>query len=616
MPALPVDTNQIVITASRAPDTQAQTPASVTIIDSERIERLHEPLLPALLRLTPSVAVSTSGPSGSFTEVRIRGAEVNHTLLFIDGIRVNDPASGDFPRFELLNADVASRIEVVRGPQSALWGSEAIGGVIAINGVADKPGYGASAEGGSFGFFRGSAFGAFATDETALAGAVGWQRATGIDSLSGQGDTDGYRNLSARLRGAWKMAPSIELGASALTLAGRTEFDGFDPLTFAHTDTLDSSRNRLRAGRLWARFGDESSPWTGQVAGTLLGSSNRNFLADDEINRTRGTRRNIGAQLERRFETGPIAHRLIVAGELEREVFRARDTVFGGFSNQDRSREHQSLAGEWRAAAGRFSGDLAARRDWFSRFRNATSVRASLLARIGRGLSVAGSFGEGIAQPTFFDLFGFFPNNFLGNPSLNPESSRGFEGSIRFRRGAVGASLTAYRQRLHDEIIDVFDFGTGLFTAANRSDTSHRSGVEAELAWQPGNALRLSANYAYLNATQPDSAGLTEVHELRRPKHSGSVAADGASGRLSYGVSVAHIGKHSDQRDTFPFDRVGLRSYWLVGVRVAYAIRPGIELFARGSNLLDEDYQDVFGYRTEGRGIFTGVRLGGRRSSP
>jgi vitamin B12 transporter len=140
--------------------------------------------------------------------------------------------------------------------------------------------------------------------------------------------------------------------------------------------------------------------------------------------------------------------------------------------------------------------------------------------------------------------------------------------------------------------------------------------VEAELAWQPGNALRLSANYAYLNATQPDSAGLTEVHELRRPKHSGSVAADGASGRLSYGVSVAHIGKHSDQRDTFPFDRVGLRSYWLVGVRVAYAIRPGIELFARGSNLLDEDYQDVFGYRTEGRGIFTGVRLGGRRSSP
>ena len=142
MPALPIDTDQIVITASRAPEQEAQTPASVTIIDRERIEHLGEPLAPALLRLTPSVAVTTLGGSGLLTEVRIRGSEANHTLLFIDGIRANDPASGNTPRFELLNADLISRIEVVRGPQSALWGSEAIGGVIAVNGVDDAPGYG------------------------------------------------------------------------------------------------------------------------------------------------------------------------------------------------------------------------------------------------------------------------------------------------------------------------------------------------------------------------------------------------------------------------------------------------------------------------------------------
>ena len=97
----------------------------MVVIDSQSIERLGEPLVPSLLRLTPSVAVATSGPAGSLTEVRIRGAENNHTLLFIDGIRANDPATGNQPRFELLNADVASRVEVVRGPQSALWGSEA-----------------------------------------------------------------------------------------------------------------------------------------------------------------------------------------------------------------------------------------------------------------------------------------------------------------------------------------------------------------------------------------------------------------------------------------------------------------------------------------------------------
>src|SRR5438067_1119437 len=278
MPIMPIDTGQIVITASRAPEQEAQTPASVTIIDKKRIERLGDPLVSALLRLSPSIAVATSGPAGSLTEVRIRGAEANHTLLFVDGIRINDPAAGDQPRFELLNADIASRIEIVRGPQSALWGSEAIGGVIAINGVLDPRGYSAAGEGGSFGFARASGSAAIGSDRANLAGAVGWQRATGIDSFNGRGDKDGYRNLSGRLRGTLKPLANVEIGASAIALTGRTEFDGFDPATFAHTDTLDSSRNRLVAGRVWAKFGGDATPWSGQIGASLLNSSNKNYL--------------------------------------------------------------------------------------------------------------------------------------------------------------------------------------------------------------------------------------------------------------------------------------------------------------------------------------------------
>ena len=614
MPALPIDIDQIVITASRAPEEESRTPASVTIIDRQRIDRLGEPLLPGLLRLTSSVAVSTSGPSGSFTEVRIRGAEVNHSLLFIDGIRLNDPASGDFPRFELLNADVASRIELVRGPQSALWGSDAIGGVIAVNSIADTPGYGVSAEGGSFGFARASGFGAIASDRSSLAAAVGWQRATGIDSFDGQGDRDGYRNLSARVRGTWEPARSVEIGGSAIALGGRTEFDGFDPITFAHTDTLDSSRNRLRAGRLWVKLADVESPWSGEVAGTLVGSSNRNFLDEEPTNRTRGTRAGLAAQVERRFATGPIAHRLIAAAEIEREAFRGRGTVSGLSTDQDRTRSNKSLTGEWRADAGRFSGDLAVRRDWFNRFRDATNVRASLLARLGGGFSVAGSYAEGIAQPTFFDLYGFFPNDFVGNPSLKPESSRGFEASLRFRGDEVAASLSAYRQRLFDEVVTIFPPPTFLGTTLNLDSKSRRQGIEAGLDWKLGERLRFSANYSYLDATQPEAE--VRVRELRRPRHSGSVAVDGVTGRLSYGASLAYVGRHFDSRDVFPFDRVALGSYWLAGARVAYAIKPGVELFARGSNLLDQQYRDVFGYRTEGRGIFAGIRLADRQSSP
>ena len=609
--AAPIATDQIVITASRVPEKKADTPASVTVIDKERIVRLGEPLVPALLRLTPSAAVAVSGPAGSETDVRIRGAEANHTLLFVDGIKINDPAAGDAPRFELLNADLASRIEVVRGPESALWGSEAIGGVIAINGLPDAKGYSAAAEAGSFGFRRASASEAIASSTMSLSGALGWQRASGIDSFAGHGDKDGYRNISGRLRGSWKIASGVEAGAALLALTGRSEFDGFDPVTFAHTETLDSTRNALTAGRAWADVGDSDGPWSGQISASLLGSSNRNYLADAQINRTRGTRRNVTVQLEHRFSAGAIANTLVAAAGTERETFNARDTIYGGLSDQDRSRQHRSLTFEWRGETKQLSGDVAIRRDAFNRFRDTTALRASLLARLGRGFALAGSYSEGIAQPTFFDLYGFFPNDFLGNPSLKPESSRGFEGSLRYRRGAIAASLTGYRQRLHDEIVDVYDPATFLFSTANRTETSKRAGVEAEFAWDLSERLRLSANYSFLHATEPSAAAFTQVRELRRPKHSGSISLDGTEGRFTYGASLAYVGAHLDQRDAFPFDRVTLGSYWLAGARVGFAVRPGIELFARAANALNQHYEDVFGYRTEPRAIYAGLRLSG-----
>ena len=615
MPVTPIDTDQIVITASRAPAEEARTPASVTIIDQSRIERLGEPLLPALLRLTPSAAITAQGPTGLFTEVRIRGAENNHTLLFIDGIRANDPATGNFARFELLNADLVSRIEVVRGPQSALWGSEAIGGVIAVNGVADRPGHEGAVEAGSFGFWRGAASTSILSDDAAFAGAIGWQRATGVDSFRGDGDKDGYRNLSGRLRGTVDVSPSVQLGASAFALTGRSEFDGYD-LTFERADTLDNSRNRLAAGGLWVDIGRESSRWNARLSASLLGSSNRNFLDEVATNRTRGTRRSLGAQIEHGFSLGRSDHRLIAAADSERETFEARDTVFLGATNQDRSRSHQAITVEWRGGVGAISGGAAVRRDMFNRFKDATSLRASVLADVGQGFAVAGSYAEGIAQPTFFDLYGFFPNDFVGNQGLRPESSRGFEGSLRFRRPNMTASLTAYRQRLRNEIVETFDFDTFLSSTENREGTSRRWGIEAQLAWQPVDSLQVTTGYAYLKSTQPDAATDRQLEEWRRPRHSGSIAADGSAGPWRYGASVAYVGSHLDRQEVLPFAVVRLESYWLVGARVAYLVRPGIEMFARASNLFDTRYEDSADYRTEGRGLFAGLKLADRRSSP
>jgi vitamin B12 transporter len=592
---------EIVVTASRAPEEQSESAASVTIIDAARIDRLGEPQVAPLLRLIPSVAISANGPAGSLTEVRIRGAEANHTLLFIEGIRANDPAAGNTPRFELLNADLASRIEVVRGPQSALWGSEAIGGVVAVTG--ESPGSGgtlAMIEGGSHDSWRGAARTELGDAERGLSVGVAGQRSDGIDAFLGGGERDGYRNLAVRGSGRYRLSPNVIVGASGFALRGESEFDGFNPAPpFQRIDSLDQTRNKLSAGRIFAEAGTREKGYA-IASASLLGSSNRNEVDHDPLNRTEANRRTLSLEAGHRFGS----HQLIASLEGERETFKARDTAFGGSSNQDRTRRRQSLALEWRASdLGPVSAGVAVRHDIFSSFKDATSLRASAKVDLGSGVSVAANYGEGIAQPSFFDLYGFTPAFFTGNPDLKPERSRGGEISLRYASERLSAALTYHRQRLKDEIVETADFSS----TVNATGTSKRSGLEAELGWRPAGWMRLTATYAYLDAEQPQ--GAADVRERRRPRHSGSIATDGESGRFSYGAAITYTGAHLDQRDSSPFDIVNLESYWLANLRVAYRVLPQVEIFGRVANAFDADYEDVVGYRTEGRSAFAGVRI-------
>ncbi len=171
-------------------------------------------------------------------------------------------------------------------------------------------------------------------------------------------------------------------------------------------------------------------------------------------------------------------------------------------------------------------------------------------SRSAAACSWPGSWGEGIAQPTFFDLYGFFPGSYVGNPDLKPERSRGGELSLRAVSGPWRGAVTAYRQHLRDEIVASADF----LSAVNASGRSKREGVEVEAGWSGGERLNLSATYAYLDASEP--AG----RELRRPRHSGSIAADGAVGRLSYGAALSYTGARLDRDfDQFPAPLVRLR---------------------------------------------------------
>ena len=598
----------IVITASRLPEPVADSAASVSIVDDALLDHLGEPAITAYLRLLPSTSVATSGPTGSFTQVRIRGAEANHSLLFIDGIRANDPAAGNEPRFELLGADIASRIELVRGPQSALWGSEAIGGVIAVTGdAAMSTGASGAIEGGSFGFRRAAGSASLGRDALGIALAFGHQASDGIDSFDGGGERDGFTSNVMRGLARWTPEESLVLTASGFWLAGRSDYDGTDPFTYLRADTLDRTRNRIAAGRLGMAYGAKDDAWQAKLAGSLLSSRSRNLLGASEINQSEGRRSTVDAEVNHLFSTGSIDHALVAAGTLEDERFETADVAFGGFSDQRRNRRHWSLTGEYKAVWNdRLIGDIAVRRDAFDRFRDATSLRASLLVKASQAIAMGASYGEGIAQPTFYDLYGFFPGSFKGNPSLRTENSRGMEAFIRYSNGPWSGSLTYYRQRLRDEIVGTYDFDTRLSSAANAAGRSKRQGVEIEAGWRLGEMLRVAATYSYLDASEPAAAG--QLREVRRPRHSGSMTIDGTVGNFTYGGSIAYVGRRADT-DFDTFQRVSLSPYWLAGARLAYAVRPGVEVFGRIANAFDDRYQDVVGYRTEGRSAYAGLRL-------
>jgi vitamin B12 transporter len=605
--AAAADDPAIVVTASRTPVPAAESAASTTLLDEAALDDLALPAVQDLLRLSPGLSVATAGPRGTQTQVRIRGAEANHTLVFVDGIRFNDPAAGNEARFELLTADSLSRLEIVRGPQSALWGSEALGGVIA----AETPdplharGFEGVGEHGSLDSARLAGRYAAHVGEIGVMASGGWQHSGGIDSSGTGSERDGFDNGQASLKLEARPSESVSVGVVGHWIGATSNFDGFDPVTFRRADTLDNSRNRIIAARGWGqgRWGG----WSLDADVSWLDSANRNRLGEAPLNSTFGDRLTLGAQLSRSFG----GHRVTVAVDHQQEQFHARDAAYFGGTDQDRARRLTALVGEWRAEwSPAIVTDFALRHDSFSAFRDATALRASILVRPTRGLTLHGAYGEGIAQPTFYDLYGFFPGSFTGNPDLTPERSRGWEAGAGWRSARLSLDATWFSARLKDEIVDTFDPVTFLSGTANATGTSRRRGLEISASYRSGGGLNIALNYTWLDASEQSLSGGARLPEVRRPRHSANLAAYGQSGRLRWGASLAYVGARRDTDfDRFPAATVTLHDYLLASANLAWRLAPQLELFARTENAFDADYQDVVGYHTPGRTIYAGLRV-------
>jgi vitamin B12 transporter len=614
--AAAIPPRDIVVTAALTPTAAATAPASVTLFDADRIQALGVPFAIDLLRLAPGVSVASSGSPGAQAQVRIRGAEANHTLLFVDGIDFDDVAADDQARFETFTADGLGRIEVVRGPQSALWGSEALGGVIALAtpypaGPLRLTG---TAEHGGLDLGRASGSLIAAGPDGGVSATAAYTRADGIDILGGgKGDRDGFENFTASVKGVAHPGEGGEIGVVGRYIRHDNDYDGTDA-NFQRADTADTSSAETWAMRGWARIGSDPAAHAAgpslTVDGQHLASLNRNRTGDVPVNDSSGRRTRIGATAAYRGDLAGTSHRLDARIEREDENFTTRDRQFGGSGDQRLSRGRTAFVAEWRGDwAGRLITDVAVRRDDFNRFRDATTLRAHLIVPVVGGAALVGSYGEGIAQPGFAELFGFSANSgFVGNPRLLPERSRGYEAGLRYAGTNISAEVVAFSNRLSDEIV-YSGLPSFQYTYVNADGTSRRRGVEASAEWRPLPGLRLNGSYTSLDAREPRLEGSPRTpQEVRRPRHSGSLSGDYRTGALTLGGSLAYVGRRRDI-DFDTFTPVRLDDYVLGGARIAYAVTRRLELFGRVENAFDSKYQDVVGYATSGRTVHAGFRL-------
>ncbi len=603
---------RVIISGSRTEATLAETGSAVSIISGEELEQRQIRLVSDALRAVPGIAVSRQGPIGTVTQVRIRGAEANHTVVLIDGVKINDPFTSEVDFAHLLSAQI-DRIEILRGPQSVLYGSEAIGGVISIFTKRGAPGVqaDASAEGGSFSNYGGSAAvrGGTQTLNYALSASALTTDGTNVSRFGSE--DDGYRNRTLYARAGWAPVSAAALDASLRYRDSHGQFDpqdfGFPPgPTFglivdgdrrSEGDQLDARlRGRLTTGVLEHQLGFART------------QTEEDTFADGVFsNGFAGKRTRFDYQGTWRFGAS-VPQALTLAAEHERQQFESKGPTPASTQNQNRDNDKTGVATEYRVRLPSLTAlTLSARRDHHELFADATTYRITAAQPLGQRLKLRGSYGSAIANPTFFELFGFIPGSFDPNPGLKPEKSRGFDAGADFAIADSGRlSLTYFDADLENEIAGTFNTTTFRSSVANLSGKSRRRGVEVEAQYAPSADLTVWVAYTYTDAKQPD--GQVEV---RRPRHVGSAAITYAL-RNAAGVIALAVDHNGRQEDldfrTFTSARVTLRDYTLVRLAGQYAITRNVSLTARVENLLDQDYEEVFSYRASGRAFYAGVR--------
>ena len=568
---------------------------AISVIGADEIDDLQTPDLTAALERLPGVTFTRNGGLGGFTGVRVRGAGAEQLLVLVDGIRVADVAApGGGYDFGTLSSRGIGKIELLRGSNSVVWGSEAIGGVMALTSRRFE-GVEASAEYGARDSFDGQVGAGLVEPGYEVTVHGGYTRTDGFSSAASGTEDDGFRQWRANGTGLIRLTETLSATFAGRYADSRLEFDSFSfSPPFGLVDGADYSDIAEWSGRAGLEY--EARDLRLDAGYTIYDISRDNFPAPGNPASFTADGRQQRVELKGRYGDALNGLHLIFGADHEWERF---ETNFDARQKADTTSGHALLG----YRDGRASLYAGARIDDHSGFGSEWTFGANGAYEFAQGWRVRASYGEGFKAPTLYQLYSDF-----GDSSLLPERSRIYD--IGIERGTRNLGLHFAATLFRRDSRNLIDFAAcqgaqcdtrpfGLYQNVGRARSE---GFELELGARVSERFRAQAAYSYVEASDRD----TGLDLARRPRHAVTVALDWAPplAALQLGADLRMVSGSFDDAGNF----ARLDGYALADLRAALPLGERFELYGRVENVTDADYETVAGYGTAGRSAFAGVR--------